>query len=327
VILTEPRPAQALGLVLRRLAYLVLPASVLFVRYYPEYGRTFHFGVPLYTGVGHQKNALGQMCLVTGIYFAWQVLADRENFKAWSIARRLRLWALVAMALYLIDLSDSKTSLACLLLASSVLWCARMGFVRRQPTRLLAVISIVALLALFAEWVFGVREAVLLALDRDPGLTNRIDLWALLLPFNTSPLLGAGFMGFWTGERMQDIWVLLGAGVLQAHSGYIEQYLNLGYVGVAFIVALLLKGFLDARAHALEDPAFSALRLTLMLAALAYNYTEAAFYGINNMWLLLLVALINAPAPALRGAVEPAAAGLREPIEMNGMDNAATRPR
>jgi hypothetical protein len=325
IILSEPRPAHALGQTLRRFAYLVLPLSVVFVRYYPEYGRTYHFGVPLYTGAGHQKNALGQMCLVTGLYFAWQVLADRETYKAWTRSRRIRLWILAGMAFYLIDLSDSKTSLACLLVGIGVLWCARLGAVRRQPMRLLGIVAFIAIAALLAEWMFGIRDEVLRALDRDVGLTNRTDLWALLLPLNTSPLVGAGFMSFWTGERMQEVWALLGAGVLQAHSGYIEQYLNLGYLGVGFIVAMLFKGMLDARANALYDPAFSALRLTLIFVAVAYNYTEAAFYGINNIWLLLLFALVNRSPPVEAKAIEPETSS--QPIEFNGVNNAPASTR
>ena len=39
VILTERRPYEALGITLRRLSFLLLPLSVVFVRYFPELGR------------------------------------------------------------------------------------------------------------------------------------------------------------------------------------------------------------------------------------------------------------------------------------------------
>ncbi len=80
VILTERRPYEAVGAVLRRLAFLLLPLSVLFVKYYPELGRTYHHdGSPMYTGVGHQKNDLGFMCLLAGIYVFWELLQRREK--------------------------------------------------------------------------------------------------------------------------------------------------------------------------------------------------------------------------------------------------------
>jgi exopolysaccharide production protein ExoQ len=328
VILSEPKPSQALGIVLRRLAYLVLPLSVLFVRYYPELGRTYHFGVPTFTGVGHQKNALGQMCLVTGLYVAWQVLADRETFKTWATGRRLRLWLLVAMVAYLMNLSDSKTSLVGLLLAVAVLWGARWGFVQRQPKRLLGLIVVMAAVGFALETSFDLRDTLLGAIGRDPSLTNRTDLWALLMPFSTSPMLGSGFMSFWAGDRMEQIWALLGGGVLQAHSGYIEQYLNLGYVGVAFTGLMLLKGMLDAHAQAAAEPGFSALRMAIIVAAIAYNYTEAAFYGVNNMWLLLLFSLLNAPPTATVAAAEDAIQAQRpHPVDSQGVQDVSTHTR
>ena len=56
VILTEPRPYEAIGIVLRRLAFLMLPLSLLFIRYYPELGRAYHAdGSPMFTGVGPSK--------------------------------------------------------------------------------------------------------------------------------------------------------------------------------------------------------------------------------------------------------------------------------
>ena len=53
VILTTPNPREALTLTLRRLSFLWLPASVLFVKYYPELGRAYHVdGSPMYIGIG-----------------------------------------------------------------------------------------------------------------------------------------------------------------------------------------------------------------------------------------------------------------------------------
>ena len=61
VILTEPRPYEAIGVVLRRLAFLMLPLSVLFVRYYPELGRSYHPMVPRCSREqAHQKNTWGR---------------------------------------------------------------------------------------------------------------------------------------------------------------------------------------------------------------------------------------------------------------------------
>jgi O-antigen ligase len=324
VILSDRQPMQALGVVLLRFAYIALPVSVLFVRYYPEMGRQFHFGVPTYTGIGYQKNALGQICLVTGLYFAWQVLVDRANYLSWRALRKLRLWLLVGMLAYLVLLADSKTSLVCLLLALTVLVGWRM--VGARPARLLVLIVVGSLTLGLLEVSFGLRDSVLVALGRDANLTNRTDLWAVLSNFDVDWLLGSGFMSFWSGDRLQQVWALVGATVIQAHNGYLEQYLNLGVLGVGFIVLLLGKGLIDAaRASQSTTAGAAPLRMAIIVVAATYNVTESAFYGINNLWLLLLFALMNGapaseakpaaypPEPAASGldAIEPASAGTR----------------
>lgn len=328
LILTEPRPLQSLGLVLRRLSYLTLPLSVLFIRYYPELGRGYHAdGSPMYTGIGHQKNALGSLCLVTGMYFAWQLLLDRATFHTWERARRWRLWVLVAMLAWLLRMADSQTSLVTLLLVISILWVSRLGFVERSPKRLVGLLVLGALLLLSLETVLEMKRELFALLGRRPDLTNRTDLWAILFDVADSPMLGAGFMSFWTGERMELIWTRVGTAVLQAHSGYIEQYLNLGYVGVAFIVLLLAKGVLGARSLARSEPLFAHLRLCFVVAAATYNYTEAAFYGVSNMWVLLLCGLIVVTPARNEVPVKNVVARLDEPSRVPAHGSARTWPQ
>ncbi len=60
VILTEQRPYAAVGIILGRLTFLLIPLSFLFIKYFPELGRSYHAdGAPMYTGIGHQKMISG----------------------------------------------------------------------------------------------------------------------------------------------------------------------------------------------------------------------------------------------------------------------------
>jgi exopolysaccharide production protein ExoQ len=305
IVLTEPAPLAAVGVLMRRLAYLLIPLSVLFVRYYPELGRVYAVdGTPMFTGVGQQKNALGQMCLVIGIYAAWQLLQDRATYSSWKRLQRWSMLAWAAMLAWLLYLSNSQTSLACLLVAVAVLLAARLPHVQRRPSALVGLVLTAGVSAWILDATIGVRDTVYALLGRDPSLTSRTEVWALLYDFSSDPVLGAGFMSFWTGERMAAIWEQLGSAVLQAHSGYIEQYLNLGYVGLGLTILLLVAGFFRLRRQLDEDAAMSTLRLSYLCAAALYNYTEASFYGVSNVWIVLLLALITL-VPAQRSS-EPA---------------------
>jgi O-antigen ligase len=108
-------------------------------------------------------------------------------------------------------------------------------------------------------------------------------------------MVGTGFMSFWAGDRMATVWKALGSGVNQAHNGYLEQYLNLGYIGVAFIIGIALSSLFVVVKQLKSDYSVGVLRLCVLTTAMLYNYTEASFYGINLMWVLFLAASIDVP--------------------------------
>jgi exopolysaccharide production protein ExoQ len=313
VMLTEARPYEALGATMRRLAFLLLPFSVMFVRYYPDLGRSYKAdGSPMYTGVGHQKNDLGSMCLIAGIYLFWKMLQRRRSQgNAVETIDRYDV-LLIGMLVYLLRLSDSQTSLFCLVMSIALMGLLRISFVARQPSRVIVTVAAGVLVFVGLDSTLQLRDRVFTLLGRDPSLTNRTELWQVVQAQETNSVIGAGFMSFWAGDRMQAIWDALGGGINQAHNGYLEQYLNLGYIGVGFIIVMMLIALFKIRRTLDVAPSEGTLRLCLLATAAMFNYTEASFYGINNMWVLLLATCIDVsgirqsvggtneqPAPAL----------------------------
>jgi hypothetical protein len=57
--------------------------------------------------------------------------------------------------------------------------------------------------------------------------------------------------------------------------------------------------------------AYAVLRIALILIAVAYNYTEAAFKPVNNVLVLLLIAILEVPRMRASGRV--ASSGVRQP--------------
>jgi hypothetical protein len=312
VILTEERPYEALGVLLRRLGFLWLPLSVLFVRFYPQLGRGYGAGgAPMYTGVGHQKNDLGLMCLISGIYYAWHfIMCRKTGFRFWDRDNIID-YVLLGMLVWLLHMSQSDTSITCAVVAASLFAAARVT--SRQPGRIMTWGAGAASLYLVLDAAIGLKPFVLRILGRDPTLTGRTEVWSTLKQLVVNPLVGAGFMSFWSGRRMEFIWQSVGAGINQAHNGYLEQYLNLGYIGVAFILAIMLSGLLKVRGQLYVDYSSAVLMLCFIVTAALYNYTEASFYGINNMWLLTILAVIEVPR---RQRTEAAYVGKRRTISL-----------
>src|SRR5881296_2098839 len=69
VVLTDPDPRAAVRALLARTGFLLIPLSILFIKYYPELGRGFDpwTGRAYYNGVGVNKNGLGIVCLIFGL--------------------------------------------------------------------------------------------------------------------------------------------------------------------------------------------------------------------------------------------------------------------
>src|SRR5437762_3157805 len=76
IVLTEPDPEEAMIRLMKRCAYVVVPVSILWIKYYPNLGRRFdHWtGAAMSNGIAYQKNSLGGDCLIVGFFFFWYLL-------------------------------------------------------------------------------------------------------------------------------------------------------------------------------------------------------------------------------------------------------------
>lgn len=297
IVLTEAAPWRAAALLLRRVALVLLPASLLFVLAFPELGTDRRLdGSIMYTGVTNQKNELGRLCLVTGLALLWLLWHDKPAQARLPWLDRWLTLAAAALAAGLLMLSESRTALACLLLGAALLLASRLPLLRRRPSRVVGAAVACALVLGTADMAFGLREEAFELLGRDATLTHRTGIWRMLLSMPTEPALGEGFMSFWSGPRLQAIWTMLQAGILQAHNGYLEQYLNLGAIGVAFMVALFVNGLAGTRAQLAVDVPGGLLRLAFLASAALYNVSEAAFHGQTAVWWLTLLGLVDTRA-------------------------------
>jgi hypothetical protein len=304
IILTDPTPVRALGVVMKRCAYLLLPTSVLFIKYYPEYGRGFDgwTGQPMNMGVQLNKNGLGYLCMVLGLFFVWRLAWAIKDKAMESRRYELLLCAgFVYMAGWLLYMSDSKTSLVGTLVGSVLIVGLALKWVnpRRVGATLVGLIIVLAT----AEFFFQAYEEIILMLGRNPTLTDRTEVWADALALQPNPLIGAGFESFWLGHRLDLLWEKWWWQPNQSHNGYIETYLNLGYVGVVLLGGVLLSTFVKSCRALPTEYAFSTYRLSCLFAILVFNYTEAAFKGVHMVWTLFFIVALEYPQPGHRERV------------------------
>jgi exopolysaccharide production protein ExoQ len=289
VVLSDPSQ-EAVRTFLRRLFYLVIPLSVLLIRYYPQIGRHYSFwtGIPEYVGAATSKNTLGFLCMMSGIFFTWDTVTRWSDGKSWR-ARQLPVnVAFMAMTFWLLNVSDSATSRICLIIGCLIVVTARCRWSQRHPAFLKTLIPACFLLYLIVAFGFGLNGVLASKIGRDSTFTGRTVIWQAVLSTNTNPMVGTGYQSFWLGPRLNQVWRLAGP-VNEAHNGYLEVYLDLGAVGLLLLCGLLISSY---RAIYRNPEPFStqgSLSLALWTITLFYNMTEAAFTAAFMCLTFLLV--------------------------------------
>jgi exopolysaccharide production protein ExoQ len=299
VIATEPDPRQALVRLLKRTAYILVPLSIVLIKYYPELGRTFDpwSGAPTNTGVTTSKNGLGYDCLLLGFFFCWHFLTKLRSEKTRNRRNELYLSAAFLVLIgWLLLKSQSLTSIIVLFFGVSIVIMLDRGLLDKNNIRLCLV---VALLVLCGIHYLGITDSIIAALGRDATLTGRTELWADVLKLNSNPLIGTGFESFWLGDRLERLWSAYWWQPNQAHNGYLETYLSLGWIGLVLVAVWILSGFRYALGLLHTDFVFARFAIGLLVISVLYNFTEATFKGLHPMWFAFYIAAMQCPAPVL----------------------------
>jgi exopolysaccharide production protein ExoQ len=309
VVLTDADPRQALRTVMARSGYLMLTLSVLFIKYYPEFGRSFDLwtGAATNAGIMNNKNELGYSCMLFGLFFFWRLLSTIRNRA--SVESRLDpaiVVAFLVMVWWLLSMADSATSLSCLILGGTTMIVVSWRMVSKRFLGTVVVVGVCIAAALVAS---GAYDAVVRQLGRNPNLTDRTAVWGDVLEMSDSPVLGTGFESFWLGDRLDRMWTKWWWHPIQAHNGYIETYINLGGVGIFLLATMLIATFFKAKAEMLRDLDFGRFRLGVLLAVIVYNYTEATFKGVHLVWTMFY--LITIDYPLLEAAAVPGLDAMR----------------
>jgi O-antigen ligase len=306
VVLTDLRPARALQWVMLRTGFLAVPLSVLFIKYYGYLGRSYNrwSAEQMYNGVTTGKNLLGMTCLIYGLAILWRLIGVYRAEKSKLRSRRLLAYGVVlAMALWLLWKSNSMTSLSCFLLAGALLLVANRRLFVRKPA-LLHLFVVVVVGAAFSVLFWGVAGGVLETMGRNPTLTGRTTIWSTLARFVQYPLIGAGFESFWVGGRLLKLWSALDQQLNEAHNGYLEIYLNLGWLGATLLAIVIVSGYRKAVAAYRRDMDMGSMALVYCVVAIIYSFTEAGFRMLSPVWFAFLLGIMSAshrPSPQTVG--------------------------
>jgi exopolysaccharide production protein ExoQ len=303
IVLTDSQPAAAIKRLLAQAAFVLLPVSVLLAKYYPDLGRAFTRGESvyspwtlMYTGVTDSKNGLGTICLLFGLGALCRTI---ELFRQKDEPRRLRhfvaQFVLILVTAWLFSKANSMTSLCCFLVAGGLIVATSLRRLARSS--MFVNFLVVGALCISALAIF-VAPSLLASVGRDPTLTGRTDIWKLVLSMTKSPFFGTGFESFWLGPRLERIWSIYWWHPNEAHNGYIEIFLNLGWFGIALFFIVLATGYRNVIAALRRNPDSGGIRLAYFVGGIMYNFTESAFRIIDPVWLFFLLTAMVVPEVA-----------------------------
>ncbi len=304
LVLSEKEPRQAMLSLLKRNIYILIPFSIILIKYFPEYGIQYRWnGGQMWIGVTLQKNGLGRLCMIAAFFLVW-TFVRRWHRKDIPVDKRQKLADLSVLILTLFMLSGpggqySATALisfsAGLLIFVGLLWTKKNQIFPGANT-LMVFLTVIFSLGTLQPFLGGALiKSASSELGRDDTLTGRTEIWAGLLPdIMQRPFFGYGFASYWTETRrgIHEIG--------EAHSGYFEVLLDHGLIGLLLILIFLLSSCRKAQRELRHDFDWACLWICFLVMTTIHNYTESSLSSFTTQLpAILLFLAVSSVIPIL----------------------------
>ena len=282
VILSEHSPRVAIESIIRRTAYLLIPFSLLLIKYYPGYGVAFATwsGRRMWVGVTQQKNSLGRLCMVVVIFLIWALVRrlQRNNPRIWKYQTYVEILVLI-MTLWLMKGPGrggySATSILALclgLLVYGAFYYSKKKGKLIGSGVLMIMMSIIIIYGITIVYAGEIKFGSLATnLGRNETFTDRTAIWARLIPVvKQNPLFGGGFGGFWTPQTRRSF------RISGAHSGYLDILIELGFAGIFLFMAYLFSSYKKAYRTLSIDFDWGILWICYIIMIVVHNISESS---------------------------------------------------
>jgi len=288
MLLSEKNPLYALQSLITRTIYILIPFSLLLVKYYPHLGVEYArwSGTLMWIGVGTQKNSLCRLCLFAIFFLVWNLMRRRQRRDVPPVWYQtyIEIFLLLLTAWLFMGPNHTLAYSATSTIALSVGLIALVGFLRMKKLRrflsAFRLILIMLCIIIYGTITPFVGKLSIIdvssAFGRDETLTDRSAIWATLVPYALEkPVLGYGFGGFWTDEMRSQT-------DAHAHNGYLDIILNIGFLGLILLSLFLLSSSKKAYNVLLHDFDSGALLICLLLMAIVHNIAESTITSFGN---------------------------------------------
>jgi len=246
----------------------------------PEIGRKAYAGYFTFKGeLGHSAAFALLLSLHEILYPGW-----RRRFGV----------IVIAVAIYLVVLSDSNGSLGLALLAPLLAGITLFIGKKLRVSPAIVLVPIPVFYTVLSYIVGNLINRISWHVYGNYDLSGRVFIWDFAnLEIARKPLLGWGYQSFWlSGPDAPSItdapaWI---KDMPNAHNGYLDTMVDMGYVGFALLVI-----FLVATLHAIgrvadREPSRAWHLLTLALFVILTNFVETGWmHNYDILWVMFVV--------------------------------------
>jgi O-antigen ligase len=243
---------------------------------------------PGWHGVLSSKNNLGTLAVLVALLLGLALLRGRR--------RGISIIGLVSVFV-LIILTQSTSALLYFLL--TIMAFAIVLAFRKYPAKRTKILwGALSVLSGFGLWTYYNWENFVSYLGKDPGLSGRFVLWGLSLEWiRERPLAGYGYDAFWSDYygpaadfRAASGWLV----ATHAHNGFINLWLDLGFVGVLLFALGFIMSYRRALVLAkLTDGVEGLWPVVFLTFLFVYSLTEIGFMGRNDLYWILYVSVMT----------------------------------
>jgi exopolysaccharide production protein ExoQ len=244
-----------------------------------------------YQGYFSHKNLLGEFAAIAFLLSIHEMLYP---------GRRRALGIIIAVtAILLLYLSNSKTALGLALFAPFLAGLTLIIGRKFRASPAIILISITLCYVLFSYLFSFNMNRLAYMLTGDSSFTGRTMIWDFAeAEIARSPLLGWGYRSFWlAGPDAPSIvdaygWIKT---MPNAHNGYYDTMLEMGYVGLAFLVIFIIATLHVIGRVADRDRARAWLLLSVVLFIIIYNFLESLWMrAFDLLWVVFVIVAVEA---------------------------------
>jgi O-antigen ligase len=275
---------------------LIAIASFALALFFPSVGT--HIGYPYYgawRGIFWSKNYMGPIMAFGNLVFLFNIVSSRK--KILPLLGNILFYLLTALLVYLSKCASAFILMVVLNLGflMALAWVKWKKLLKKKHYIIGAIVSILLIIFIILNlnFFFGL-------LGRDTTLTGRFPLWSYLIHtgWANHPILGSGFGATWETNNFRfttAIAVKWDTTPLVSDNGFVDIFLDLGLVGVALSICMILFCLFRVIKHAIkEQTIISFFPVFVMTFVIIVNLTLSFFLNLESFaWFLMVFALFS----------------------------------